>query len=297
MKPPSEPSDSDAVVSDASEGPGAALCAARESLGITCREVAEALNLPLRAVEALEVNDYEKLPAPVFTRGYIRAYAKLLELDPDPVVARYSVEDRDNVTREDTSINSLQDVIRRYPEWVIGGGAVVLLVLFGLVLFLLWPLFQPDIVKPAELSTTVPASGAVEQVASTIPPRKQKQNTQKQETLEPDPGESTQPGVRDSQTQSDLPVSPGSVRRISALGDDRLWFEFSDECWVRVLSTTGENLYSDLNLAGQTLELVGSGPFRILLGYAPGVRMAFNGEPVVLGPHTRNNVANLVLGQ
>ena len=54
---------------------------------------------------------------------------------------------------------------------------------------------------------------------------------------------------------------------------------------------------SDLSRSGQTLELVGSSPFRILLGYAPGVRMAFNGDPVVLGPHTRNNVANLVLGQ
>ena len=137
----------------------------------------------------------------------------------------------------------------------------------------------------------------VDQVASTIPPRKQEQNTQKQETFESDTGEASQPSVRVSQTQSDLLYSPGSVRRISAPGDDRLLFEFSDECWVRVLSTTGENLYSDLNLAGQTLELVGRGPFRILLGYAPGVRMAFNGEPVVLGPHTRNNVANLVLGQ
>ncbi len=297
MKPPSKPSDSDAVVSDVSEGPGAALCAARESLGITCREVAEALNLPLRAVEAIEVNDYENLPAPVFTRGYIRAYAKLLELDPEPVVARFTVEDSNDATREDTSLSSLQDVVRRYPEWVIGSSVVVLLVLFGLVFFFLWPLLQRDAGKPAELSQTVPASDAVDQVASTIPPRKQEQNTQKQETFESDTGEASQPSVRVSQTQSDLLYSPGSVRRISALGDDRLLFEFSDECWVRVLSTTGENLYSDLNLAGQTLELVGRGPFRILLGYAPGVRMAFNGEPVVLGPHTRNNVANLVLGQ
>lgn len=297
MKPPSELSNNDAVAGDVSEGPGAALRAARESLGITCREVAEALNLSLRAVEAIEVNDYEKLPAPVFTRGYIRAYAKLLELDPDPVVARYLVEDRDDAIREDASRNSLQDLIRRYPERVIGGGGVVLLVLFGLVLLALWPLFRSDAVKPAEQSITVPALGSVEQVASNVPPRKQKQNSQKQETLEPGPREATQPSVRDSQTQSDLLDSPGSVQRISALGDDRLWFKFSDECWVEVLSTTGENLYSDLSRAGQTLELVGGGPFRILLGYAPGVRMAFNGEPVVLGPHTRNNVANLVLGQ
>jgi len=42
---------------------------------------------------------------------------------------------------------------------------------------------------------------------------------------------------------------------------------------------------------------VGQAPFRVLLGYAPGVQMSFNGETVVLAPHTRNNVATLVLGQ
>ena len=48
-----------------------------------------------------------------------------------------------------------------------------------------------------------------------------------------------------------------------------------------------------LGLLGQATLLCIAG----MMVSAPGVRMAFNGEPVVLGPHTRNNVANLVLGQ
>ena len=47
----------------------------------------------------------------------------------------------------------------------------------------------------------------------------------------------------------------------------------------------------------EVLRLVGQGPFRILLGYAPGVQMQYNGETVSLLAHTRNNVASLVLGQ
>ncbi len=126
-------------MNEVTEGPGAALCAARESLGITCREVAEALNLALRVIESIEVNDYEKLPAPVFTRGYIRAYAKLLELDPDPIVARYSPEDLNDTTREEVAFTSIEDVIRRYPGWFVGGGATIVLVLLGALLYSLWP--------------------------------------------------------------------------------------------------------------------------------------------------------------
>ncbi|NOX52804.1 MAG: DUF4115 domain-containing protein [Gammaproteobacteria bacterium] len=50
-------------------------------------------------------------------------------------------------------------------------------------------------------------------------------------------------------------------------------------------------------MAGQSVEFIGQGPFRVLLGYAPGAILQFNYETVALTPHTRNNVAKLVLGQ
>ncbi|MCZ6641524.1 MAG: DUF4115 domain-containing protein [Gammaproteobacteria bacterium] len=300
-------------MSESTEGPGAALCAARESLGITCREVAEALNLPLRVVEAIEANAYEKLPVPVFTRGYIRAYAKLLELDADPIVARYSPQDGDDAS-EEASFTSLEDVIRKHPGGFVGGGATLVVVLLGAVLYALWPLnarFQSSAVEPAEQSTTAPAaglSGSVriqagdDETRPTQDERSEDDTGRSGERLQPRLQIATLSGpaaAEDQQAASELLgiQPPGAVRRITTIGNDHLWFAFTDECWVEVFSTTGENLYSDLSRAGQTLELVGSGPFRILLGYAPGVRMAFNGEPVVLAHHTRNNVANLVLGQ
>ncbi|MCZ6616793.1 MAG: DUF4115 domain-containing protein [Gammaproteobacteria bacterium] len=286
-------------MSEIMEGPGVALGAARDSLGITCREIAEALNLSQHVVEAIEANDYENLPAAVFTRGYIRAYARLLELDPDPFVAQFAAHDDDDSAGEEISRNSTREFIREHPQWVLGGSAVVILLLLGLVL--LWSMtafFQTDDMKPAEQAIIVAPTGAAEQVAGN------RENNE--QTPLPEPLAGAQNGgvragteTRSPETAADLSVLPlgASVRRISAQGNDHLWFAFSDECWVEVLSTSGENLYSELSRSGQTLELVGSGPFRILLGYAPGVRMAFNGEPVVLGPHTRNNVANLVLGQ
>ena len=71
---------------------------------------------------------------------------------------------------------------------------------------------------------------------------------------------SRSPLLRNPEIQSDLLASQtigNSVQRISPAGDDHLWFTFSDECWVEVLSTTGENLYSDLSRSGQTLDRCG----------------------------------------
>jgi cytoskeleton protein RodZ len=87
------------------------------------------------------------------------------------------------------------------------------------------------------------------------------------------------------------------VRRITADGDDRLTFSFTQDCWVEIKDAQGGSLFSDLSKSGDTLDLVGHPPFHILLGNAPAVTLAFNGERVALSPHTRNNVGTLVLGQ
>ncbi len=60
---------------------GAALRAARVDRGMSVQDVATALHLDARTIEALETEEWDALPPGPFTRGYVRAYAKLLELD------------------------------------------------------------------------------------------------------------------------------------------------------------------------------------------------------------------------
>ena len=86
------------------------------------------------------------------------------------------------------------------------------------------------------------------------------------------------------------------TQRLDA-GDGSLLFEFTDECWLEVRAADGQVLYSDLGKPSRALKFTGSGPFSVLLGYAPAAKLEFNGEAVALAPHTRNNVATLVLGQ
>jgi cytoskeleton protein RodZ len=62
----------------------------REIRGISLKEIADATKISRRFLEAIERNDHKTLPAPVFTRGFIREYARYLGLNAEEIVNRYN---------------------------------------------------------------------------------------------------------------------------------------------------------------------------------------------------------------
>ena len=56
---------------------------------ISLEEISSATKISVRLLTALEESDVSRLPAPVFTRGFIRAYSRHLGLDPDEKVNAY----------------------------------------------------------------------------------------------------------------------------------------------------------------------------------------------------------------
>jgi cytoskeleton protein RodZ len=70
-------------------GPGARLQAARVERGLEVAVAAQALHVAPRIIEAIESDRYEVFDAPVYARGFLRAYARLLNVPADEVLARY----------------------------------------------------------------------------------------------------------------------------------------------------------------------------------------------------------------
>lgn len=69
--------------------PGAYLAELREKKGLSQEYVAGKLHLRLHLVELLEADNYDRLPEPVFVKGYLRAYSLLLGIDPEPLLQSY----------------------------------------------------------------------------------------------------------------------------------------------------------------------------------------------------------------
>ena len=72
------------------EKPGAQLAKRRKNLEYSVEYVANKLHLRVRMIELLEEDQYDLLPQPVFIKGYLRGYAKLLDLEPEPLLAIYN---------------------------------------------------------------------------------------------------------------------------------------------------------------------------------------------------------------
>ena len=78
------------VLDDAQNKPGAKLALLRLQKGFSCEYVAGKLHLRVRVIELLELDAYGNLPEPVFIKGYLRAYAKLLGAAPEPLLVLFN---------------------------------------------------------------------------------------------------------------------------------------------------------------------------------------------------------------
>ena len=69
---------------------GSTLRKSREVLGLDINQAAEAVHLDVSVIVALESDDFDSLPSRVFVQGYIRNYAKLLDIDERPILDAYN---------------------------------------------------------------------------------------------------------------------------------------------------------------------------------------------------------------
>ena len=288
-----------------SEGLGQALRTGREARGLPIERIAESLMLSVSTVRALEGENWNRMPAPVFVRGYIRNYARLVGLNEDALLSRYEGADNRVTTDQIVQLAPISLPLGQRPALWFFIGAVVLLLL--LVAAVGWFVIQwtgdetavaetaaqpsnPDpviAVNAADLVLAASAEGQVADAGSASP-------TSEMLRVAEDGG--LPPASAAVEIPADRPIDQENVQRLTPTGDAELWFQFSEDCWVEVKGMNGDYLYADLGRPEQTLRLVGEGPFDVKLGYAPGVNLLFNGVSVPLAPHTRDYVATLVLG-
>lgn len=68
---------------------GKSLTAAREAKGLTIAQIAESTHLMTRVIEDLEAENFSRIAAPIYGRGFIRIYCNTIGIDPKPYVDEY----------------------------------------------------------------------------------------------------------------------------------------------------------------------------------------------------------------
>ncbi|UCH38787.1 MAG: helix-turn-helix domain-containing protein [Gammaproteobacteria bacterium] len=87
-------------------GPGERLQAARIQQGLSIEDVASRMHLSTSILEAIEDNNFEEITAPIFVKGYLRAYARIVSLDEDEMIQQYM----EYYSEEDPPISSTGNV-------------------------------------------------------------------------------------------------------------------------------------------------------------------------------------------
>lgn len=70
---------------------GKQLAEARKAQNYTVEEISDHIKIPVQTIAIIEASDLDKLPSPTFAQGYIRAYAKFLEISEDNVLEKYNL--------------------------------------------------------------------------------------------------------------------------------------------------------------------------------------------------------------
>ncbi len=262
-------------------GVGQELAAAREARGLALADVAQQLKFSPRQLEALEQEQFETLPGATFTRGMVRSYARLLKLDPEPLVQRIAgrceVPDSSLLAVRYQQPVPFSDSARRSTFTYLAVSLGVL-VLVGAVAYQ-WHQERAAAARKATLVAKVkpraPAAASPAPVAMPVQP-----------VAEEKPAVPEKPAAQEKTIAAAAPAPryPG-----------RLVVRTEGEAWIEIRDSLDRNLVSSLNPPGSERVVRGRPPYSLVIGNASQVSVTYDDKPIDLAPHTRQDVARFTL--
>ena len=249
--------------SDQTTGPsgcGAVLRQAREAAGLSVEQVATQLHMTVRAVANLESDDWTSLGAPVFVRGQLRSYSRLLGVDLEPLLDQTA---QTTVAPSTLVSHAHTPGYRRYAEHL-GRRAI-----YGAI--------TAAIVVPVWLGTRPHLNGNVAVQSLDVPA-----------TAET----STQPA--DGAVRKRIPVV-ASIAPLPAQSQPALSLSFKGESWFRAVAPDGRAIEEGVLSAGQTRTYAIGEVGQVVLGNVDAVDVKRAGTAVDLEPFSRANVARFTL--
>jgi cytoskeleton protein RodZ len=298
---------------------GQALRDAREAQGITLDAAAQRLHLMQRQVEAMETDDFDSLGQPVFARGFVRNYARMLGLAPEALLANMA-----GAPAEAAVVSHAAPPAPR--SWLTSPWLILLLL--GLLLMMTVP-----------VALYLWLNSDVENVLVSHAPAVQQRPAPRVAPVVPAPAPAPAPvvGLPEGQMPASLPADPAPAEPnaaanpsalvaavpaapvvvapsvapvmspvasvpppaasmtppVAAKGSLRL--VFNADSWTEVKDASGRMLLRKLNPAGSSVDLQGQPPFEMVIGDASQVQLTYNGRPVDLKPYIAVTVARFTL--
>ena len=295
---------------DAGNGVGAMLKRRRIDLEMSQADVANALKVVVRRIDAMETERWDELPTGPFLRGFVRNYARALKIDAAALTERIDASlmrsrNPDSILMMPGTLKTLLPRRSGPAEAHHTGrrliyGAFVFALLAALIAWSGTNSFARAadalhawFARETGIASSPPA--AATKSSQTVSRRLATSGTAdtRGESLERTaPGAEVAPPSRGEELQA----STGATANVAAdHAPAALTLHFDEVSWVEVRAADGKILLSRLNPAGSEQSVTGPAPFELIIGNAPGVVLHYQGQVVDLAPYTRERVARLTL--
>lgn len=279
---------------------GALLANARTAASLNQTDVAEQINLSKKIIQALETDDYASLPETTYIRGYLRNYARVVDINGDGLVKLYT----DQHYREPV-IEANKKSTQSYDPAILWSTAAVLTILIGLVIS--WWFDANQLSFPAEqLAKTESVAGELlsgpkvsneEQVGSSnsnddvvsITEDTSITSTTTQSSSD-GPENIIKVEVISADQQQAMEEASHNPTLVTSLdGVQVLTVTYTEESWTEIRDADANTLMQGLVEPGVVRNLSGKPPFEIFLGNSPGVIIEVNGLYFDHSQYSRNN--------
>jgi cytoskeleton protein RodZ len=281
-------------------GIGAQLRQARDAQGLSIDDVALQLKFAPRQIESLEQERFERLPGPTIARGMVRNYARLLKLDPEPLIERLAprVEappDPNQIAARFRQQEPFSDSTKR-STLLYAGFSVGVLVLVAALAYEWQQQKTPSRPETPALERTQPAEPPAQAAVAPQPPAPVPEPAPAPVVAEKPPPAAPAVVVEKKKPQSEkIAAAAEDAENPLAPGTHRIVLRTEGEAWLEVKDGAGRMLISSLNPAGTERTIRGRAPFDIVIGNASSVKLTYDGKPVDLRPHTKVEVARFTL--
>ena len=273
--------------------PGELLKEARKKTRRRYKRLSSELGIPEKYLEALEENNFSIMAGPTYVKGYLRAYAKKLDLDPETVIIAFDryLKDERRLKNKAIKIEQKKETKQKFSYIY----AFIFLLIASIILLIV---FIPEINNNSEKKEEISSySGTKIKNSNDIPP-----------VLNTKPALSTELEQDTSQNISELNIQKEVIA--SETTDDvkdetnelaietinTIEMNFSGDCWIELMDKNGIIEYR-LAKAGSAMFFEGLGPFKLLIGNSKRVELFYNDAKVNLASTTnvKTNVSCLVL--
>ncbi|UBB27061.1 helix-turn-helix domain-containing protein [Pseudoxanthomonas beigongshangi] len=250
------------------QGCGAFLRDAREKAGLSLQDVGNRLKMPLKVLQALEGEQWSQLGAPVFVRGQLRSYARLLKVDIDPFLAQADLE---TVRPAELVSHSYTPKAQRLFESA--KRRAVYVVITAVIATPVWMATRPHLGGNGGQTTAS---------LDVIPQKPAATGTA---------GGTAAPAQRPAATPYVASLTPP----ISRAPEAALSLVFKGDSWVQIVAPDGSGIEQALLKAGDQRSYPAGQVGRIVLGNAAAVEVQQAGSTVDLTPYRRANVARFTV--